>query len=69
MGTRGKKRQAPAGATDISADGTPPLLYTNPENALGRVLRKMYPGGVEEYVSVVGTNAFMDFVESRKSKS
>jgi type III restriction enzyme len=24
----------------------------------------MYPGGVEEYVSVVGTNAFMDFVES-----
>jgi type III restriction enzyme len=27
-------------------------------------LRKMYPSGVEEYVSVVGTNAFMDFVES-----
>ena len=26
--------------------------------------RKMYPGSVEEYVSVVGTNAFMDFVES-----
>ena len=24
----------------------------------------MYPGGVEEYVSVVGTEAFMDFVES-----
>jgi len=24
----------------------------------------MYPGGIEEYVSVVGTNAFMDFVES-----
>jgi type III restriction enzyme len=24
----------------------------------------MYPGDVEEYVSVVGTNAFMDFVES-----
>jgi type III restriction enzyme len=24
----------------------------------------MYPGGAEEYVSVVGTNAFMDFVES-----
>ena len=24
----------------------------------------MYPGGVEEYVSVIGTNAFMDFVES-----
>jgi type III restriction enzyme len=24
----------------------------------------MYPGGMEEYVSVVGTDAFMDFVES-----
>lgn len=27
-------------------------------------MRKMYQGEVEEYVSVVGTNAFMDFVES-----
>jgi type III restriction enzyme len=35
-----------------------------PEQTLGRGLRKMYTGGVEEYVSVVGTNAFMDFVES-----
>jgi type III restriction enzyme len=35
-----------------------------PEQTLGRGLRKMYPGGVEEYVSVVGTNAFMDFVGS-----
>ncbi|MFH1114631.1 MAG: DEAD/DEAH box helicase family protein, partial [Pseudomonadota bacterium] len=35
-----------------------------PEQTLGRGLRKMYPGEVEEYVSVVGTNAFMDFVES-----
>ena len=35
-----------------------------PEQTLGRGLRKMYPGGMEEYVSVVGTNAFMDFVES-----
>ena len=35
-----------------------------PEQTLGRGLRKMYPGGVEELVSVVGTNAFMDFVES-----
>lgn len=34
-----------------------------PEQTLGRGLRKMYPGGVEEYVSVVGTDAFMDFVE------
>ena len=35
-----------------------------PEQTLGRGLRKMYPGDVEEYVSVVGTEAFMDFVES-----
>ena len=34
-----------------------------PEQTLGRGLRKMYPGGMEEYVSVVGTDAFMDFVE------
>ena len=35
-----------------------------PEQTLGRGLRKMYPNGVEESVSVVGTDAFMDFVES-----
>jgi type III restriction enzyme len=35
-----------------------------PEQTLGRGLRKMYPGGLEEFVSVVGTTAFMDFVES-----
>ncbi|MBI1928003.1 DEAD/DEAH box helicase family protein [Candidatus Poribacteria bacterium] len=35
-----------------------------PEQTLGRGLRKMYPGGVEEFVSVVGTDAFMEFVES-----
>ncbi|HCC55399.1 MAG TPA: type III restriction endonuclease subunit R [Desulfobulbaceae bacterium] len=35
-----------------------------PEQTLGRGLRKMYPGGIEEYVSVIGTEAFMDFVES-----
>ena len=35
-----------------------------PEQTLGRGLRKMYPGSIEEYVSVVGTNAFMDFVKS-----
>ena len=35
-----------------------------PEQTLGRGLRKMYAGGIEEYVSVVGTPAFMDFVES-----
>jgi len=36
-----------------------------PEQTLGRGIRCMYPGsGTEEYVSVVGTDAFMDFVES-----
>lgn len=35
-----------------------------PEQTLGRGLRKMYRGNTEEYVSVVGTKAFMDFVES-----
>ncbi len=35
-----------------------------PEQTLGRGLRRMYPGGVEEQVSVVGTDAFMEFVES-----
>ena len=35
-----------------------------PEQTLGRGLRKMYPGDGEEYVSVVGTDAFMEFVES-----
>jgi type III restriction enzyme len=36
-----------------------------PEQTLGRGLRRMYPSEVvPEFVSVVGTNAFMDFVES-----
>lgn len=35
-----------------------------PEQTLGRGLRKMYPGNIEEYVSVVGTQDFMAFVES-----
>lgn len=35
-----------------------------PEQTLGRGLRKMYPGDLEEYVSVIGTDAFMEFVES-----
>jgi len=39
-----------------------------PEQTLGRGLRKMYLGGIEEYVSVVGTDAFMDFVESIKAE-
>ena len=40
-----------------------------PEQTLGRGLRKMYLGyNVEEYVSVVGTDAFMDFVESIQSE-
>ena len=40
-----------------------------PEQTLGRGIRCMYPGsGTEEYVSVVGTDAFMDFVESIQSE-
>ena len=34
-----------------------------PEQTLGRGLRRMYLNEVNESVSVVGTNAFMDFVE------
>ena len=40
-----------------------------PEQTLGRGLRRMYFGSdAEEYVSVVGTDAFMDFVESIQSE-
>jgi len=39
-----------------------------PEQTLGRGLRKMYASDVIEYVSVVGTNAFMDFVEQIKAE-
>ena len=35
-----------------------------PEQTLGRGLRKMYAGGLEEGLSVIGTDAFMTFVES-----
>ena len=37
-----------------------------PEQTLGRGLRRMYFGrdDIDEYVSVIGTPAFMDFVES-----
>lgn len=35
-----------------------------PEQTLGRGLRKMYPGQTPEYVSVIGTDAFMEFVET-----
>ena len=35
-----------------------------PEQTLGRGLRKMYAGGLEEGLSVIGTDAFMQFVES-----
>jgi type III restriction enzyme len=35
-----------------------------PEQTLGRGLRKMYPSWITEEVSVVGTSAFMEFVES-----
>ncbi len=38
-----------------------------PEQTLGRGIRRMYPeNDAEEYVSVIGTDAFMDFVESIK---
>ncbi len=40
-----------------------------PEQTLGRGLRRMYPETeTTEYVSVVGTDAFMDFVESIQSE-
>lgn len=39
-----------------------------PEQTLGRGLRKMYAGSVEEKVSVVGTDAFMEFVESIRAE-
>ncbi len=39
-----------------------------PEQTLGRGLRKMYSGDTEEYVSVIGTDAFMEFVESIKAE-
>ena len=41
-----------------------------PEQTLGRGLRRMYFGNnnIDEYVSVVGSPAFMDFVESIKSE-
>ena len=42
-----------------------------PEQTLGRGLRRMYRDSdevVEEYVSIVGTDAFMDFVESVKDE-
>jgi len=40
-----------------------------PEQTLGRGLRRMYLGAdTTEYVSVVGTEPFMDFVESIKSE-
>ena len=41
-----------------------------PEQTLGRGLRRMFRGddSVTEFVSVVGTNAFMDFVENIKTE-
>ncbi len=40
-----------------------------PEQTLGRGLRRMYYGSdVTEYVSVIGTSAFMEFVESIQSE-
>lgn len=40
-----------------------------PEQTLGRGLRKMYPGNdIEERVSVIGTEAFMSFVNELKAE-
>ena len=40
-----------------------------PEQTLGRGLRRIYPGiNIKEYLSVIGTDAFMDFVESIQSE-
>jgi type III restriction enzyme len=39
-----------------------------PEQTLGRGLRKMYFNLAEEYVSVIGTKPFMEFIESIKSE-
>ncbi|MDE0011985.1 MAG: DEAD/DEAH box helicase family protein [Candidatus Poribacteria bacterium] len=39
-----------------------------PEQTLGRGLRLMYAGTEKESVSVIGTHAFMEFVESIKSE-
>ncbi len=39
-----------------------------PEQTLGRGLRRMFGPGVEEKVSVLGTQAFMDFIEEIKSE-
>lgn len=39
-----------------------------PEQTLGRGLRKMFPGNIEEELSVIGTRKFLEFVESIKSE-
>ncbi|MCF8308535.1 MAG: DEAD/DEAH box helicase family protein [Bacteroidales bacterium] len=39
-----------------------------PEQAIGRGLRKMYPLEVDEKLTVIGTPAFIDFVESLKTE-
>ncbi|MCF8304107.1 MAG: hypothetical protein K9I94_12585, partial [Bacteroidales bacterium] len=39
-----------------------------PEQAIGRGLRKMYPLDVEEKLTVIGTQAFIDFVEELKTE-
>ncbi len=39
-----------------------------PEQTLGRGLRKMFPRDINEELSVIGTSAFLEFVESIKSE-
>ena len=50
MGTKANRPQALAGATDISADGMLPLLYTNPETALASGSNPQGPGNAEGFL-------------------
>lgn len=57
----------------VSMVGLRPYTSTSkilPEQTLGRGLRRMFRGddSVTEYVSIVGTDAFMDFVEGIRSE-
>ena len=55
--------------TIVGLRAYPPKSNILPEQTLGRGLRRMYRDpDLTEMVSVVGTDAFMDFVESIKSE-
>src|SRR3970282_2085765 len=59
MGTKANRPQAPAGATDISADGMLPLLYTNPENALASNFCLLTPSYNPSFSHFPSTSALM----------